>query len=381
MEGMIAVGALIIGLLIGFVAGYFIGKTKTAASPDLSLQQNLLTSMSSQISEIKVKFDEVEKSRSSLEKAREREGEQREQRLRDWIENTGKLFEQISRKGEITAAEKEKRIEDWMGATKRFFNDQKDATEKFLLEQGKSREEIERQRDAQIHDMRNMIETFTRTVSGTKTRGMVGEDILGEVLQNSIQAGLVVKNLKTDGGDVEFAWKLDAAKYIPIDAKLPDIFELVEKYNASKDPDEQKAHRKEIVEKTKKEVRNVQKYQNLPNTFESCILVAPPAALEIAPEVVAIGKESNVYVCTYRDVFPIAHVLQEQYIRMKETGDIGTYRKLVDRLLQVLGKINKLVETVDRGITIITNAKKDIQDEVVNAHQFVKTDKGSGGSS
>ncbi|MBN1526503.1 MAG: DNA recombination protein RmuC [Candidatus Omnitrophica bacterium] len=378
MEGMVGAVALIIGLVIGFAAGYFIGKARTAGAADLSLQQNLLTSMSSQISEIKVKFDEVEKSRSSLEKAREREGEQREQRLRDWIENTGKLFEQITKKSDITAAEKEKRIEDWMGATKKFFNDQKDATEKFLLEQGKSREDIEKQRDAQIRDMRNMIETFTRTVSGTKTRGMVGEDILGEVLQNSIQAGLVVKNLKTDGGDVEFAWKLDASRYIPIDAKLPDIFELVEKYNASQDPDEQKACRKDIVEKTKKEVRNVQKYQNLPNTFESCILVAPPAALEIAPELVSIGKESNVYVCTYRDVFPIAHVLQEQYIRMKETGDIGTYRKLVDRLLQVLGRIDKLVDTVDKGMTIVTNAKKNIKDEVVNAYQFVKTDKGSG---
>jgi DNA recombination protein RmuC len=363
---------IVFGLIIGFSAGYFFGKKRAYQSVDLSQQQNLVASLSTQIAEMKTKFEEIEKSRLALDKERERLNEEKENRLKDWMDNTNKIFKEITEKSQITANEKEKRIEDWMNATKKLFEEQRSSTEKFLFEQGKSREEIEKMRDAQLQDMKNMIGGFTRTVSGTKTRGMVGEGILAEVLQNSIQAGLVIKNLKTEGGEVEFAWKLDAHKYIPIDAKLPDIFELVERYNASGDVDEQKGCRKEIIEKFKKEIKNVQPYQNQPNTIDSCILVAPPAVLEIAPEVIAIGKELNVFVCSYREVFPIAHVLQEQYIKMKEEGDVGKYRKMVELLLQTLSRIYKRLEPIDKAITTIINAKKEIQDEVISANENAK---------
>jgi len=183
-----------------------------------------------------------------------------------------------------------------MEQNRKFFEEQRANTEKFLIEQGKTREEIERKRDAQLSDMNRMIQTFTRTISGTKTRGIVGEEVLKGILNDSIRAEVVKCNLRTDNGEVEFAWDLEDGKYIPIDSKLPDVFELVNKYSNVDNLEEQKALKKEIVEKVRKEVKNVQKYQNLPNTIDRCILVVPEGVLDIAPELISFGKEFNVFI-------------------------------------------------------------------------------------
>ncbi len=359
---MAEIALLLVGVGVGAVAGYFIGKSKAAQSADLSNQMGLVSDLKSTMVEIKTKFEEVEKSREKLDDVKEK-------RTKEWMENTQKLFNEQSQKGLKSDEEKEKRIKEWMEQTKKFFGEQKESTIKFLEAQGKTREEIEEKRDAQIKDMNHMVSSFTRAVSGTKKRGMLGEELLKDVLSNSIKAGLVKLNLKTGNGEVEFAWNLDDGKYIPIDCKLPDVFKLLDEYNETDDLDEQKSLKKKIVDKIKKEVKTVQKYQNLSNTIDSCILVVPEGILEISPEIVSLGQESNVFVCTYKDVFPIAHVLQEQHIRLKEEGDIGEYKRIIKSLFQIMEKISKKTEAIERGFVMIKNANENIQDELVKGRR------------
>ena len=358
---------LVIFSVVGFLVGIFFGRKMVSSQivPD----SGLLGNMGTQIAEMKTKFGEIEKSRERSDKDKEKLEKEKEKRFEDYIDHTNKIFKEIADKGEKSDEQKEKRILEYMDSTRKFFNEQKDTTEKFLEQQGKSREELEKQRDAQIKDMTALIESFTRTVSGTKRRGMVGEDILSEVLSNSIKADIVKKNLKTENGEVEFGWKLFDGKYIPIDCKMPDIFKLVDKYHKSESTDEQRDVVKKIINKIKKEIKTVQKYQNLTNTINNCMLVVPPAIMEIAPEVVSLGKDENVFVCTYKDVFPIAHTLEEQYARMNEEGDIGEYKHLVKSLFQILDKINKRTETFDRAITTIKNANEEIKDEVAKGNR------------
>ena len=358
---------LIIVIIVGFVAGFFFGKYRAYRSNDLSSQTSTISSFTTEIAEMKGKFSEIESSRSMLEKERQKYEEEREQRFKDFVANMNNLFKEISDKSIKSDEEKGKRIVDLMEQNKKFFEEQKNYTEKFLLEQGKTREEIEKKRDAQIEDMKKIISTFTKTVSGTKTRGMIGEDLLKEVLSNSIKAGVIECGLKTENGEVEFAWNLEDGRYIPIDSKLPDVFKLLELYNSMDDIDKQKEYKKEIIEKIKKEIKIVQKYQNLNNTIDSCLLVVPEGILEIAPELVGVGKEDNVFVCSYKDVFPITHVLQDQYIRLKEEGDIGKYKSIIKVLFQIIDKINKKTETIEKAVTQIKNANESIQSEVVKA--------------
>jgi DNA recombination protein RmuC len=265
--------------------------------------------------------------------------------------------------------EKDKRIQEWMESTKKFFEEQKGAYTNYLEQQGKSREEIEKKRDAQISDMSGMIQQFTRAVAGTKTRGIVGEEQLREALAHSIRAGVVACNLKTDSGEVEFAWDLEDGKYIPIDCKLPDVFALLEDYEISEDITEQKMLKNEITKKIEKEIKTVQKYQNQTNTIDVCILVVPEGVLEAVPEIVGLGRESNVFVCSYRDIFPVVYLLQEKYQHFKEQGDVGAYQQLISTLFQILDKIEQKTNAIQTALTTISNANGAIKKQIVVARQ------------
>ena len=234
----------------------------------------------------------------------------------------------------------------------------------------KSRDRSEDKRDAKLQDMSNTIDSFNRTISGTKTRGMVGESILKEALKNSIKAGVVKTELKIGSKNVEFAWDLGDGRYIPIDSKLPDIVPLVSQYENSKNTEEQKLLSKKIKDKVAKEILNIQKYQNQTNTIDNCILVIPPSILDMSPELVGIGKDSNVFVCSYKDVFPIAHILEEQYRRFNEEGDIGEYKKTIKQLDSILDKVISKTETLDRAIKQISNANDEIKDEVAKGKRL-----------
>jgi len=364
IETILLIVGIVIGIIVGFVSGFFFGKIRAYRSPEFSTQLSVMNNLSTQIAEMKGKFEEIEKQREKLDA-------EREKRFNDFVNNIHKLFNEISEKTSKLDEEKEKRIKDLTEQMKKFFEEQKQHTEKFLLEQGKSREEIEKRRDAQIEDMKKMISMFTKTISGTKTRGITGEILLKEALKESIKVGLIKCNLKTDNGEVEFAWDLGDGKYIPIDSKKPDVFETVKKYETTEDPKEKEEYRKEIIDKLRKEIKRVQKYQNLSNTIDRCILVVPEAVLDIAPELVGIAKQNNVFVCNYKDVFIIAHTLQEQYIRLRKEGDIGKYKQIIRTLFQILDNISAKIVTIERALTTINNANKDIKTEISKAKQYI----------
>jgi DNA recombination protein RmuC len=365
--------SLFVGIFLGYKFGYSSGK-KDKHAGEISNQMSTISNLTIQIAELKAKYEEIEKARLEAEKQREKLNEEKERRFNEFIENTHKLFSELSERTIKIDEQKDKRIAELVIQMKNFFEEQKKNTEKFLLEQGKSREEVEKRRDAQIEDMKRMISIFAKTVSGTKTRGMTGEVLLKDAVKESIKVGLIKTNLKTENGEVEFAWDLGDGKYIPIDSKLPDVFEILEKYNETEDINDREKLRKEIINKVKKEIQRVQKYQNLINTIDSCLLVVPEAVIDIAPELVGMGRENNVYVCSYKDVFVIAHTLQDKYIRLKEEGDIGKYKQIVETLLQLLEKISRKTETIERALTTIRNANEDIRNSTIKGKKITASE-------
>ena len=235
----------------------------------------------------------------------------------------------------------------------------------------KIKDESERS-DRSLDNMLNKISSIERTLTGTKSRGIAGEALLGLYLESSIKTGEVKKDLKIGTKIVEFAWKVNEAKYIPIDAKFPEIMTLVEEYDKSEDTAHQKSLSKKVKEKIKKEIENIQKYQNQPNTIGNCILAVPPSALQMSPELLSIGKEANVYLSSYKDVIIIAHLLAEQHHRFTAEGDIGAEKIKVEQLNSILEKIYAKSDTIDRGLKQISNANDEIKDEVSKSKRVQK---------
>ena len=221
-----------------------------------------------------------------------------------------------------------------------------------------------------LTNMLNKISSIERTLTGTKSRGIAGEALLGLYLESSIKTGEVKKDLKIGTKIVEFAWKVSEGKYIPIDAKFPEIKALVEEHDKSEDTVHKKSLSKKVKDKVAKEIVNIQKYQNQPNTIGNCILAVPPSVLQMSPELLSIGKESNVYLSSYKDVIIIAHLLAEQHHRFTAEGDIGAEKIRVEQLNSILEKIFSKSDTIDRGLKQISNANDEIKDEVTKSKRI-----------
>lgn len=326
MDTIIFIFSIVVVGIISFFVGWFFGKSSAHKPEELyakieSSQSSILTSLNTQIAEMKTKIFEIEKMREEKEKDRKKLDEEKEKRFNDFIENT-----------------------------KKFFGEEKDI-----------REKLEEKRDDQLKKISEVIEAFSRTIHGTATRGMAGEDILKEYLKNSIKSGLVETNLKTDSGEVEFAWNLGDGKFIPIDSKLPDVVDLLEILSKSNDVNEQKAIKKKISTKLKEEIERVRKYQNQSNTTDLCILAAPEGIIDAVPELVSYAGNLNVHLCSYKEVFLVGYILSEKYKILKDQGELGDYKRITETLLKLLDKIKSKTDTIDRAITIITNASDEIK--------------------
>ena len=314
---------IIIGLFAGLFAGYYFGKASAMKNVDISEKSTLLNSLTNSVLEMKGKFDKYEELRKQKE------------------EHSKKIEE-----------EREKRYKEFM-----------DSTQKFFEKQEGLREKSEERRDKEIGKMAGMIDAFNRTVHGTKTRGLVGEDLLREYLKQSIKAKLVKPHLRTENGEVEFAWNLGDGKYIPIDSKFPEMPEIGDEASQA----DRKKDRKLVYDKLKKEVENVNKYKNQPNTINKCILVVPELALELCPEIIEYAGNKNVFICPPKQVFLIAYLITEEYARLKEEGEVGEIKQFNKKLISIIKEIAKLTETIERQAKSVLKHNEKILDKTSEA--------------
>ncbi len=300
------------------------------------------------------------------------QAEQNKQLIKSWIDSSVNYFNEINRKSEKFENLQSEQIKKLIEDTRMFFTKQINDMYKFLEQQNQFRDNTEKQKDLKINEMKQRIDNFINVISGTKKRGIIGENILENSLASFIITGIVKKNLKTENGEVEFAWKLDNGKYIPIDSKLPDIFNIVEHYERTTDVSIKDNIKKTLLNKIRRQIKNIQKYQNLSNTIDYCIMAVPEIVLEVCPEIIAEGVMNKVYICSYKDIISFSNLLAQYYNRMNLIGDIGDYNALIDKLFQIFDKIVKKIEVIEKSNTQIINATSEIRNQINIAYKEKK---------
>lgn len=239
--------------------------------------------------------------------------------------------------------------------------------QKTMEERTKQQMDAQRQYQERVD---KSLSSFVSVISGTKRRGAAGEAILKEVLAEPIKTALIVTNLDVAGKNVEFAWDVGYGRYIPIDSKLPEVDELYERYSKSEDIAEQKELKAEITKKIKKRIEDVKEYKNKQNTIDKCILALPDGLMEAVPELSAEVQKSGVAVCGYSHVFFYAHYLAEAYRRTLETGDVGEYQHVIGELMSLMREIADRTATIDRAITTIENANREIKAQTIQSERY-----------
>ncbi|WP_448535555.1 hypothetical protein [Pseudothermotoga sp.] len=95
-------------------------------------------------------------------------------------------------------------------------------------------------------------------------------------------------------------------------------------------------------------------------------MVVPSAVIDIAPELIAEGKKQNVFLCTYRDIFAVAHYLEARHVMMSQ-DEAGSYKQLIQSLLSLLEQVDQKTNSLDRALKQMSNANNEIKQLVSQA--------------
>jgi DNA recombination protein RmuC len=143
-----------------------------------------------------------------------------------------------------------------------------------------------------LGEMNKVAETVTalnKTLSGSKTRGILGELQLAQIIEDMLPSQLYEREVQLKRGSadrVEFAVKMPGAEeggfvYLPIDSKFPldDYYRLVEGYDAG-DLAAVDTARKALLARVKQFGREVRdKYINPPRTTNFAVVFLPTEGL------------------------------------------------------------------------------------------------------
>ncbi len=216
------------------------------------------------LNEFKMSFQENVDSFKALQREKFNELGQKQERM---LESTEKKLEEMR----VTVDEKlHKTLEERLGQSFKLVSERLEAVQKGLGE---------------MHNLANGVGDLKRVLTNVKTRGVLGEIQLGNILEQLLTPDQYDSNVKTSSrynGQVEFAVKMPGNKgeqsiYLPIDAKFPqeDYIRLQEAYeNGDKAGIESSL--KSLVRTVKQFAKDIQdKYLDPPNTTDFGIMFLP----------------------------------------------------------------------------------------------------------
>ena len=215
----------------------------------------------------------------------------------------------------------------------------------------------------EIKGLASDVGSLKTVLTNVKTKGIVGEVILGNIIRDILTVGQYEENAITKIGSsdrVEFAIKMPGADesyvYLPIDSKLP-----LESYHKIKDgmdignPELIKEGRKELKSAIKKYAKDISdKYIDVPNTCDFAIMFLPVEGLYIEALNMnlfeEIQKEYKVNIAGPTTLTAILNSLQMGFKTLaiqKKSADVfkllGAVKNEFEKFASVLEKTQKKV--------------------------------------
>ncbi len=230
----------------------------------------------------------------------------------------------------------------------------------------------------QVHEglgeMKNLatgVGDLKKVLSNVKTRGILGEIQLGNILENILSSGQYERNVMVKEGStesVEYAIKLPGGErpvYLPIDSKFPmEIYHrLLDAYEQGNQEDIQKAYR-DVENTIKNCARDISsKYINPPDTTDFGILFLPVEGLyaEVVRQTSLFELLQRDYRITITGPSTLAAFLNSLQMGFrtlaiqKRTGEVWNILTAVKREFDKFGEVLKKAQDKIEG------AGKDIE--------------------
>ncbi|HEM5300608.1 TPA: DNA recombination protein RmuC [Streptococcus suis] len=226
------------------------------------------------------------------------------------------------------------------------------------------------------------VGSLNKVLSGTKTRGIMGELQLGQIIEDILTPSQYEREFATVSGSnerVEYAVKLPGRTegdyiYLPIDSKFPlaDYYRLEEAYESG-DKDQIELHRKNLLAAIKRFAKDIQsKYLNPPETTNFGVLFLPTEGLysEVVRNPIffdELRRQENIVVAGPTTLSALLNSLSVGFktLNIQRSADdiskvLGNVKlefgKFSDLLLKAQKQLNQASSNIDKLLTTRTNA-------------------------
>ncbi|WP_074413261.1 DNA recombination protein RmuC [Streptococcus suis] len=226
------------------------------------------------------------------------------------------------------------------------------------------------------------VGSLNKVLSGTKTRGIMGELQLGQIIEDILTPSQYEREFATVSGSnerVEYAVKLPGRTegdyiYLPIDSKFPlaDYYRLEDAYESG-DKDRIDFHRKNLLAAIKRFAKDIQsKYLNPPETTNFGVLFLPTEGLysEVVRNPIffdELRRQENIVVAGPTTLSALLNSLSVGFktLNIQRSADdiskvLGNVKlefgKFSDLLLKAQKQLNQASSNIDKLLTTRTNA-------------------------
>ncbi|MCQ8265697.1 DNA recombination protein RmuC [Streptococcus suis] len=236
-----------------------------------------------------------------------------------------------------------------------------------------------------LGEMQNVardVGSLNKVLSGTKSRGIMGELQLGQIIEDILTPSQYEREFATVAGlseRVEYAVKLPGRTegdyvYLPIDSKFPlaDYYRLEEAYESG-DKDQIELHRKNLLAAIKRFAKDIQsKYLNPPETTNFGVLFLPTEGLysEVVRNPIFfddLRRQENIVVAGPTTLSALLNSLSVGFKTLniqKSADDISKvlgnvkleFGKFSDLLVKAQKQLNQASTNIDKLLTTRTNA-------------------------
>ncbi len=226
------------------------------------------------------------------------------------------------------------------------------------------------------------VGSLNKVLSGTKTRGIMGELQLGQIIEDILTPNQYEREFATVSGSserVEYAVKLPGQTegdyiYLPIDSKFPlaDYYRLEDAYESG-DKDQIDLHRKNLLAAIKRFAKDIQsKYLNPPETTNFGVLFLPTEGLysEVVRNPIFfddLRRQENIVIAGPTTLSALLNSLSVGFktLNIQRSADdiskvLGNVKlefgKFSDLLLKAQKQLNQASSNIDKLLTTRTNA-------------------------
>ncbi len=275
-----------------------------------------------------------------------------------------KLSEKIGQQSQINLQQAKdiQEIKEKLSLGTQFQDRLKDGIEKTreLLEELRRRDEARKEKEKEFLER---IKRVDQILAGTTAKGISGEEILRETFKK-LPPEMIETNFQVRGKVVEFALILPNGKRLPIDSKWP-----ASKLILDLEKEESPEKRKEIIDEIDKEVmrriKEVSQYIDPDLTWSQAIAAIPDSVYSVCQRAHLKAREENVILLPYSMVLPLLLYMYRLHLQYAISIDIENLQNHLLSIAKNLDEMENILENrISRGAIMIQNAYLEYKNKI-----------------